>query len=103
MKNNKLEPVKCFTIGNNYGYDVQLKINGITLAEKDISGLKIFSEDHPFKTQFENMPPFLKEETSFFTFVSNYFVRSSAIFYKLKYKYLCAHTQSLNILLNSCS
>jgi len=65
MSSDKLGPVKVFVDGHNSNYDVQLKINGVSVGKGSVSGLKIFNEEHPFKNQLDDMPSFVKDQLAF--------------------------------------
>ena len=65
MTSKANQNIKTFVSGHNSNYDVQLKINGKPVGKGDLSGLKIFNEEHPFKNQLKDMPPFVQDLIAF--------------------------------------
>ena len=65
MTSQDTKHIKAFVSGHNSNYDVQLKINGKPVGKGDLSGLKIFNEEHPFKDQLKDMPPFVQDRIAF--------------------------------------
>ncbi|WP_159023950.1 hypothetical protein [Formosa sp. L2A11] len=65
MTPKNLDPVKLLVYGNNNNYNVQLIINGVSIGNGSVSGLKILNKNHPLKSQFEDFPPIVKDQIAF--------------------------------------